>query len=99
MRLLMAALCADEYRNIQFKGRPVWQKLFKPYLTMAEVAMQRWWWLDEVAHTISFRKIRFVTRTGDTRTGPVSNGATEQGGSLHSELARPVASTMLKAKR
>lgn len=29
MRLLMAALCTHEYLNIEFKGRPVWHKLFE----------------------------------------------------------------------
>jgi hypothetical protein len=80
MRLLVAALGADKYRNIQFKGRPVWQKLFEPQLAMAEVAVLRWRRLDEVAHAISFRTILFVTRTGALKPIPVSNGATEHGG-------------------
>ena len=38
VRLLIAALYADEHLNIEFKVRPAWHKLFELYLSMAEVA-------------------------------------------------------------
>jgi hypothetical protein len=39
VRLLTAALYADEYLGIKTKDRPVWVNLLEPYLAMAEVAV------------------------------------------------------------
>ncbi len=39
VRLLKAALCADEYLGIQIKGRVDWLNQFEPQLATAAVAV------------------------------------------------------------
>jgi hypothetical protein len=48
--MLMAAFCANEYRDFDIKDRIVWLNPFEPQFAIAEFAVDGRRGLDEVTH-------------------------------------------------